>query len=449
MAKRAAIVLALLDGASPVEIATGTGVSYATIRSVRAKFAAGGPDALRTKPPRKRSDAELPLLPKRLRAAVPEQIRNAARDRHARGRLPLVRMAIETWIRDAIATGRVRPGGALPSRRDFRRAFDTTLGVVQRAFATLERQGFVRSRRGGSTDAAPHPPFADRYLYLGMPDGDENGVGILHAVKAAAAAIERSRGVRFEFPGGEGRSLNVDSPWRRDLFAQMRSHRWAGVMFQNWTDEMAAAGKVRMDGVPVCIPGEPGVSARGFTGSMVVRLGAARDAAGRIVEPLDDVFSDCAAAGCRRVAFLNHQNRKKPFRRDHVAGIAARFGLQIGPWHYQEIRMVGDVPGERDAIAAVLAAMLAPGRGWEPDAVVLMDDHWLRPLELVLAGFGGGRMRAMFVSCLANRPALPKSPLNVRFRGVDHERTLLSFVDWCEALRRGAPDPRPPAMVRF
>lgn len=296
-----------------------TGATYATIRAVRARWLAGGAAALATRRPPKPETPELPSLPKRLRASVPEVLAAAARAAHPHGRLPAVQMAIKTWVRDVIAQGRVAPGGVLPSRLEFQRAFGTTTGVVQEAFASLAAKGFVCSRDRSRTLVASPPPFAGRYLFVGTlpPVDTDRHVGFMAAVEAAARGIEGTRGVHFDFIGGKT-ILEAPSAERTSLLAEMRAHRWAGVFFRAWTDEMAAVGKVRLDAVPVCIPGDYAFGAKGITGTNVRRI-----AIPSMDGMLDAMLADCAAAGCRRLAVLDHQSRGIGFRRTVVERVAA------------------------------------------------------------------------------------------------------------------------------
>ena len=312
--------------------------------------------------------------------------------------------------------------------------------------ATEAAAGFVETRRRSRTIAASPPPFAGRYLFVGRGQKGyaDNHVGFMAAVKAAARRIERARGIRFDFADGVA-TLESPSKKRISLFADMRAHRWAGVFFRTWSDEMASIGKVQLDSVPVCIPGDYVFRARGITGTNVRRIAGVH-----FRDFLESMLADCAAAGRRRLAVIDHHYRRgDSFLRAEVEQSAAVHGLELGPWHYQALDLIGETDGDRDVIRAVLDAVLAPGRAWEPDCLVLMDDHWLAPLEEALAARGAEAARRLFVCCLGNRPLLPQSRLEVHFRGMDMEATLLSFVDWCDAIHAGVQDPPPPVMAIF
>ena len=447
-------MLALVRGEPPSRIRRETGAAYATIRSARVRYREGGVEALAAhRPPKgKKARDKAGERALRLRPALPAILLEQAALERRRGRVPAARLAIETWGRDAVALGAVAPGSAFPTMRRAGEAFRATLPVVRAAFATLERQGFSKGVGRERTVAANPPPFAGRYLFVNWETPDNDRVGYMESVRAVAARIAAERGAVFEFAGGDG-AFERRSPRRTALFAAMREQRWAGVYFREWTQRMELAGEVRIDNVPVCIPYLAGMRPRSFKGSHVVKP----------VTPspdflLEQLVEDCARAGCRRLAVVDRQyNRRDDNREEFVRCLAARHGLQVGPWHYQELLLAGETPGDRATIRAALKALLAPGREWNPDCIVLMDDHWLAPLEEALDATrratvrqaAGSSVRRLYVACLGNRPTLPATRLPVSFRGYDIGATLDSFVAWCEAIHAGAKDPPRPVLATF
>ena len=452
---RARIVLALARGEAPARVVEAMGVTYATVRAARRRFAAGGAAALATRIPVRRTapppEGEEAL---RLRSGVPDVLLAWEEAGKRRGRLPVARLAIETWARDAVALGAVAPGALFPPRRSVRKAFRTTTRVVQGAFASLARQGFARNVPGGGSHAPGQPPFAGRYLVACDTTGDPGDVGYIPSLLRAAKILEESRAARFEFLTDRTSVLETNGQERLRLLADIREQRWAGVFFRSWNDEMAALGPVRLDNVPICLFWPRNRRPASFHGTRVAKIDGPTTPA-----MLGPLLADCATAGCRRVAVLDHQDPRGAFRAGEVARLASERGLEIGPWHYQATQMIGETPGTRDAVRAILVAMLAPGRDWTPDGIVLMDDHWLGPLEEALDMLGarqGGTNQTrsaapgkLFVACIGNKPALPATRLDVRFRGYDLLSTLDSFLSWCEAIHAGRKDPPPPVAATF
>jgi GntR family transcriptional regulator/MocR family aminotransferase len=67
--------------------------------------------------------------------------------------IPLHRQ-IETSIRDAIRTGRLARGAALPPSRALAADLGVSRGVVVEAYAQLAAEGYLDSRSGGYTQVA-------------------------------------------------------------------------------------------------------------------------------------------------------------------------------------------------------------------------------------------------------------------------------------------------------
>ena len=88
-----------------------------------------------------------------------------------RGGATPLRAQLEDQLRDAVRSGRLAPGVALPSSRSLARELGVSRGVVVDAYAQLGAEGYLVARQGAPTlvsDAAspalgaPPPPSADR-----------------------------------------------------------------------------------------------------------------------------------------------------------------------------------------------------------------------------------------------------------------------------------------------
>jgi GntR family transcriptional regulator len=58
---------------------------------------------------------------------------------------------LERGIRAAVATGRLKPGGQLPTVRQLAVQLSVNANTVARVYADLEKQGFLETRRGVGT----------------------------------------------------------------------------------------------------------------------------------------------------------------------------------------------------------------------------------------------------------------------------------------------------------
>ncbi|WP_433463208.1 PLP-dependent aminotransferase family protein [Spirillospora sp. CA-128828] len=73
-------------------------------------------------------------------------------DRDAAGTL---RSQLETGLRDAICTGRLKAGERLPSSRELARQLGVSRGLVQECYGQLTAEGYLCTRTGSATRVAP------------------------------------------------------------------------------------------------------------------------------------------------------------------------------------------------------------------------------------------------------------------------------------------------------
>src|SRR5580693_9381163 len=70
-----------------------------------------------------------------------------------RGAEPL-RSQLENRLREAIRSGRLRPGERLPSSRELARALGTSRGLVQECYGQLQAEGYLSAQVGSATTVA-------------------------------------------------------------------------------------------------------------------------------------------------------------------------------------------------------------------------------------------------------------------------------------------------------
>jgi GntR family transcriptional regulator/MocR family aminotransferase len=102
-----------------------------------------------------------------------------------RGRTPL-RAQLEEQLRDAVRSGRLAPGVALPSSRSLARELGVSRGVVVDAYAQLGAEGYLVARQGAPTlvsdaaspaaDAARHPAAERPPRFDFRPGGPDMGL---------------------------------------------------------------------------------------------------------------------------------------------------------------------------------------------------------------------------------------------------------------------------------
>jgi len=76
------------------------------------------------------------------------------------GGIPLYVQLREQFL-SAIGSGELRPGEQMPTMRQLAVALRINLSTVQQAYAELERDGFIVTRRGRGTFVNDAPPASD------------------------------------------------------------------------------------------------------------------------------------------------------------------------------------------------------------------------------------------------------------------------------------------------
>jgi GntR family transcriptional regulator / MocR family aminotransferase len=119
-----------------------------------------------------------------------------------RSRPRSLRAQLESSLRNAIRTGRLRPGSRLPSSRALAADLQITRGVVVAAYDQLTAEGYLTARQGWGTvvndtttpatpDRRPAPAAVARYDFRpGAPDvGPFPRAAWLRATRAAVRAL--------------------------------------------------------------------------------------------------------------------------------------------------------------------------------------------------------------------------------------------------------------------
>ncbi|MBQ9726313.1 MAG: helix-turn-helix domain-containing protein [Kiritimatiellae bacterium] len=424
-ARRARMVLAAADGVPIRELARREGVDRNTVRLWLRRFAAAGVAGLEDRPGRGRP---------RGRSA-----RGGGRAGGPRGAVRLD--ALVRRIRDRIATGAVRPGARLPApaAEAARRGVGET--TLRRAYRALEREGFlVPGARGAGPAAADDAPDRGRHLLVlgAAPKTPESLDGFDRALRAAAKALGAARGVAFD-EARPGR--DVSAPDYARLRADCLRRRWQGVFFRNFAAEETdhPASIPRLPGLPMsgCWLRPRRISPRVLPvegwGGVPDRVAAA-------------LVEECRAAGRRQIVFLAARTpQNEPNEREAaLRAAAARAGLRCGPFGFQTLSLT-DPAQTRRLFDLLVSHPLAAF-----DAVAVLNDNLLRPFcDALLAARGAARARRVFLASHGNAPLLPEVPLPVVFRGVDATATLVSYLDWSDALRAGERKVPGPAVAFF
>lgn len=423
---RARAVLALADGDCVAEAARSLRLTEKTVRAARARFLSEGVDGLRA-----RSAGCEPCVP-RFDAGVPAALKRY-REPGRSGPAPLARLKVECWVRGCAARGLLRPGARLPERSWFIGHFRVSAHAVQSAFDSLAAQGFVRSVPRGASFLARAFPFSGRFLLV-----LEAKQGLCLNLERAARETERIRpGVSWtvvwrsrKTPAAEIAEVARDLAMQRYCGAFMRFAHAA-----EWLPGPAMLASV--PDVPIAVD-------KIHRGTVVSPLVRALDFSR--METWDEAFAAFRRAGRRRFFVIDAS--PEPDERDREAEVraaAASAGVSIPPFGY-----LAPVGGNGDKnlrrIFGMALALTAPDA---VDAILVRRDDFLKSLSASLrARWGGAAAARIPVICWSAGRLLPDEGLNVEWRGCDLVATMLSFIDWSEAVRAGDPHPPEPRAVR-
>jgi GntR family transcriptional regulator len=86
------------------------------------------------------------------------------------GGVPIYVQLRQQYLR-AIGSAVLRPGDQLPTMRQVAVTLRVNLSTVQQAYASLEQDGFIVTKRGRGTFVADHPPPRDAQLEEARLDG--------------------------------------------------------------------------------------------------------------------------------------------------------------------------------------------------------------------------------------------------------------------------------------
>jgi GntR family transcriptional regulator / MocR family aminotransferase len=141
-----------------------------------------------------------------------------------------LRAQVEHKLRDAIRTGRLRPGARLPASRMLAQELGVSRGVVVEAYSQLTAEGYVVTRYGGGTRVAPErgAPPARRRAKSARPRYElRSGIPDMALFPRRAWAVATSRVLRelpdSAFAYGRGQGLSALRVALADYLGRVRA----------------------------------------------------------------------------------------------------------------------------------------------------------------------------------------------------------------------------------
>ena len=314
------------------------------------------------------------------------------------------------------------PGTHLPTRNELAVMLNTSPATVQMAIHALVVEGSVVTRKRAGTFIAEHPPELGRFaLIITTPLGAHRFmVNLFHAalMRAMTCVAQRHPGWQMDFWFTGDEQLN----------ALIRSNAMAGVLYFGPPQSNPAAGlplipsatfyypghgfiygvNIIMDNLKLLDCGIQALRRRGYTHISVLTSGGLMPSdvspqpLGSRVHHLAEKIR--AAGGAYRPDWIQHPE------------------LQNDPATYQLTRLLFGNPQHR------------------PQAVILMDDHLLKPVREALSDLGLGMPRDVAVCTLSH--ARPKSADDPTiYIGFDTEDFMMDVVTRLSRMRLEKPGP--------
>lgn len=343
--------------------------------------------------------------------------------------MTLKRTQVVEQIRQDIVSGRIAPGGRLPSHRELAANLGVAGVTIQSALRQLEREGFIDARDRSGLYVTENPPHLHQYGLVfwndpSAPFGNLNWSRYFQALTLAAADFERATGKRvLQFHGVD---WHTDSSDRARLIQHLESQRLAGIVFANIPFFLAGSPILDLPGIPrLAIESEsqdPNVRAVTFNGR----------------QWLDKAVVYLASRNRKRVAVIANAvsapNGVLDGQTDQLRHELSERGMTTCNRWMQFANML--LPQGARQIAELLMADRE-----RPDALLIMDDNYVEPALAGLASAGVKVPDDIAVVGHANFPLPPAKTLPARLLGYDQRTMLRTAVEVIDRWRAGEKPP--------
>ena len=349
-----------------------------------------------------------------------------------RGREPVKRERIVSFLRAGIVAGQWRPGEQLPPRPWFEQHFEAASHTVQDAFRELLDAGFLLAERRRGTRVHPAPPHLTRYALLlrGPADRDHWQPRGL----CAAAELLQQRGCDWRIHFDLNRE--PDDPAHLALLREIEQHGYAGLFLEGAPPAEQRSPLWQFRGIPIT----------GFFSSDFERPPEVAPCSRPPGDPELEfqLLRALAEAGVRRPALLRCAAGHDDAREQQLYRAIAELGMSSPPGYLLEFH-----PEAPEQSRNVLRLLFAGHNRLRPDGLALADERFLpHATEVFRELSGSGFRETVRVVSAAHLPEPPPSGLPDRLIGIDLLRTLENAQRFIDDLRAGRSSP-PPLRVRF
>jgi DNA-binding transcriptional regulator YhcF (GntR family) len=341
-----------------------------------------------------------------------------------RTRPPIKRSLIEESLRREIVSGRIRPGGRMPTRSEIETRFAAGPFTVQRAIDRLAGDGFVVARGPQGTFVAERPPHLCCYALVFREHPSESR--FWSALWKEASNVERSGPRKVEVFDRVGRHTG-DSNYER-LFDAVKAQRLAGLIFANEPTYYHDTPILTEPGMPrVALMRDrvaPGVSA--------VELD--------LRSFLNVALDFFAASGRRRLAVLSATMFRNDTYQEVFSRGAEKRGL-MAPNYWQQQPDYGNPK----AIHNCVHLLMRGAQRERPDCLFIADDNLVEEATAALATTGLNVPGDVEVLAHCNFPWPAPSSTPVRRIGFDARQIIEGCIQSIDLQRRNK---SPAAVIR-
>jgi hypothetical protein len=333
----------------------------------------------------------------------------------------MTRDTVANTVRTRVLEGIYAPGGRLPTAQSLAKELGASYVTILRGMEVLRDEGFITSHPRRGTFVTAHPP-------------NKNECALVFPIKDDPAILAAQPFWNLLFQEARQNHGNT-APWRVEPWfyevdpADPEKLRLSKDHVQTIA-EGAIAGLI-FPFNPMDLRGTPTLDQPGISRVTVDRVdlpGVSRvtpDHAALITGVLDRVQD----AGCSRVAVvvaagMLHDGELKGGEA-FIREAAADRGLQMRPYDLLAL----DLPVNESMLRRYIHMMLSHPAADRPDALVLVDDHFVADATagVIDAGLTVPDELKIFTYC--NFPQKPKCPIPIRCFGYDVQQLLKQFVD--------------------
>jgi DNA-binding LacI/PurR family transcriptional regulator len=333
---------------------------------------------------------------------------------------PVRQESIVGDLRERIVRGALAPGARLPTRLAMAEHFATTPVTVQRALASLARDGFVTSSRSYGTFVSKNPPHLSNYalVFDSHPVGPFVWGQFWQALANEAMTINRAKERRvrcyYDVNG------NSDGEDQQNLLRDVSRGRVAGVIFAGAPNAVISHPVLESAAIPRVVFSSP------------------FDPAIQTIWPdnialVDRAMEYFAQRGRRAPAVLLRSSRSSHWQEcAQLESLFQKYQMRHKPHWLQYVDTI-----DREAPQLVVQALLNRDQTDAPDSLFIADDTMLGFATVGLAATGRRVPEEVEVVGHSNFPWLLPTPVPVTRLGFDVSEMMRMAIDSIDRQRQG------------